>query len=55
MPAWRKIEAALVEVARHYGFELDQGIDTGDKLVTDLGEANEINLTDFAKELEKRL
>lgn len=55
-PSWRKIETALIEVAREYGFELDENVNTGDKIITNLTvQTNEINLTDFAKQLEERL
>lgn len=52
-PDWRKIEAALIVVAREWGYELKEDTESGDK-VTDPA-AETINLTELAKELENRL
>lgn len=55
-PTWRKIEAVLIELIREEGFELGQH--KGDTYLTTYdadGHGWEINLGDFAKELEQRL
>ena len=53
-PSWRKIEAALEDIARSYDYYLDRPQDTGDAYA-DTTEWPELNLTDLAKELEQRL
>ena len=56
---WRQIEAALVAIARDYGFDLQQHSDSGDCLA--LGAINigdtidDLNLTELAKDLAREL
>lgn len=60
-PSWRKIEAALIELLREEGFELEQV--QGETSVTlytrppgdDYEYEHRINLEAFAKELEQRI
>ena len=57
-PSWRKIEAALIELLREEGFELEQ--EKGNTfavvyLKEDAYEPTQICIGDFAKELEQRL
>lgn len=55
-PLWRRLEAALIELLREEGFELEQS--KGDTYVTTYdhnGQGWEICLGDFAKLLEERI
>ena len=60
-PSWRKIESVLIELLREEGLELFQF--GGETIVTiysstdedDADNEHEINLADFARELEQRL
>jgi len=60
-PTWRRIETALIELLREEGFELEQvGGNTSITVYSappDEGSDHyhEINLGDFAKQLEERL
>ena len=54
-PSWRKIEAALIEIAYSYGYSLDEDRDSGDKTAELDIDGDTINLTDLARELEDRL
>lgn len=49
---WRRIEFVLVEFFRKDGALLDQSRDSGDVTVVD---ADRLNLTELAKELEEQL
>lgn len=55
-PTWRRIETILIELLREEGFEIEQH--KGESFTTiDLGfsKPTEINLGDFARQLEERL
>lgn len=53
---WRKIETALIDLLREEGFEIEQSNGDSYIRVVDMTERPiEINIGDFAKELEERL
>ncbi len=60
-PDWRKIESALIELLREEGLVLEQvGGETSITIYSstdedDADNEHQINLGDFAKELERRL
>jgi hypothetical protein len=50
---WRRLEVAIVKIARDYHMHLDEQSGTGDKIIRLPRET--LNLTIFAKDLEKEL
>lgn len=52
MIEWRKIEAALVEIAKSWSITCDECEQTGDKLILT---RDDVNATELAKELAERL
>ena len=60
-PAWRRVETALVNVARAYGYDIIHSTDTGDNfahdaiMIPDTDTFDDLNLTEFAQDLTKEL
>ena len=58
-PSWRKIEAALTDIARSYGWLVEEQYHkhqrTGDRLAVHPNGQEIANITDLARELEQKL
>lgn len=52
---WRKIEADIIEIAKLFGFSILEDSKSGDRYIDIETIKQDINLTEVAKELAKRL
>lgn len=52
---WRVLETEIVRIARARGYEIDEVRGTGDKIIVMPYGTDDINLTEFAKELAQAL